>query len=209
LRRARRFTLEELAPYLLDIPTPPVPFDWRAVFANDHPVELEIGFGKGTFLVGASQDLPERNFVGIEIARKYQLFTAARMAKRGLKNVRLAKADARAFVRDYVSSESCEGIHIYCPDPWWKRRHSKRKIFTPEFVVQCCRVLRLGGRLFIATDVAEYFEAIVALVGQHTRLQPSPGSEAKGPVSGLEAQTNFERKYLNQGRAIYRQTFQR
>ena len=78
--RARRLPLEELAPYLLEVPDPPAPLDWRAVFGNDHPVEVEIGFGKGLFLLTASQACPGTNFLGIEIMRKYQLFTATRLA---------------------------------------------------------------------------------------------------------------------------------
>jgi len=103
VRRAKRLPLDELAPYLLIPPEPPTRIDWRAVFGNDHPVELDIGFGKGLFLLNASQASPHANFVGIEILRKYQLYAATRFAKRGLKNVRLVKADAREFLRDYVS----------------------------------------------------------------------------------------------------------
>src|SRR5262249_53239841 len=93
LRRDRRLPLEELAPYLLEVPGAPAPLDWQAVFGNAGPVEIEVGFGKGLFLVTAAQACLGVNFVGIEIARKYQLFTATRLAKRGLRNVRLVKAD--------------------------------------------------------------------------------------------------------------------
>src|SRR5262249_39127591 len=99
LRRARRLPLEEWTPYLLNAPTPSAALQWHAVFGNDQPVELEIGFGKGAFLLAAGDTFPERNFLGVEISRKYQLFTATRLAKRGLRNVRLVKADARTFLR--------------------------------------------------------------------------------------------------------------
>src|SRR5262249_20508135 len=108
LRRSRRLSLEELAPYLLEgrggggggradktpvafSPLAPrlSPLNWRAVFGNDHPVEVEVGFGKGLFLIQAAQACPQVNFLGIEITRKYQLFTATRLAKRALGNVRL------------------------------------------------------------------------------------------------------------------------
>src|SRR5262249_27372588 len=153
MRRSRRLALEELAPCLLDIPQPPVLLDWQSVFGNANPVEVEVGFGKGLFLITTAPQHPEINYLGIEIIRKYQLFTATRVIKRRLANVRLACADARLLLRDCVTAGSLQAIHVYFPDPWWKKRHQKRRVFTAEFVAQCERTLRLGGRLHIATDV--------------------------------------------------------
>src|SRR5262249_17858029 len=127
LRKPGRLPLHQLAPYLLPLPQKPAPYLWPEVFHNDQLVEIEIGFGKGLFLLGAAQANPTTNFVGVENARKYQLLAAARMAKRGLTNVRLANADARVFLRDFVGAESCQAVHLYFPDPWWKRRHLKRR----------------------------------------------------------------------------------
>src|SRR5439155_7287967 len=92
VRRAPRLPPEELAPYLLAAPDPPAPIDWAALFGNDRPVELEVGFGKGLFLLTAAIANPGINFVGVEVVRKYQLFTATRMAKRNLRHVRVACA---------------------------------------------------------------------------------------------------------------------
>src|SRR5262245_35465094 len=102
MRKSPRLPLEQLAPYLLAAADPPAPIVWRDVFGNDHPVEIEVGFGKGLFLLRAAQTTPQVNFLGIEIMRKLQLFTATRMAKRNLRNIRLLKADARLFLRDAV-----------------------------------------------------------------------------------------------------------
>src|SRR5205807_7068201 len=121
--------LEELQPYLFELPKsgsgPPAPLDWRAVFGNDHPVEIEVGFGKGLFLLNAATARPDVNFAGIEIERKYQLFTATRLAVRKLGNVRVACADARLALRDHVPGASVQAVHVYFPDPWWKKRHHK------------------------------------------------------------------------------------
>jgi tRNA (guanine-N7-)-methyltransferase len=209
LRRVRRLPVEELEPYLLPVQDQPVSCDWRQVFGNDYPVEIEVGFGKGLFLLTAAQSLPFVNFVGIEIARKYQLYAALRMAKRGLRNVKLAKADARLFFRDSVVSESCQAVHIYFPDPWWKKRHLKRRVFTPEFARQCERVLRPCGKLYLATDVAEYFGVMKELVAQDTHLRPLPPSPIHSPTHDLDYLTNFERKFRKQGRAIYRMIYEK
>jgi tRNA (guanine-N7-)-methyltransferase len=208
VRRARRLTLEELAPYLLDVPEAPAALDWRQLFGNDHPVEIEVGFGKGLFLLTAASVCPDVNFLGIEIARKYQLYTAARLAKRGLDNVRLAKADARLFLRDRVAAGSCQALHVYFPDPWWKKRHLKRRLFTAEFAGQCARVLRPGGRFYVVTDVEEYFQVMTALVAEHPTLQPIPPPQPKDPEHDLDYLTNFERKFRKEGRSIYRATYE-
>jgi tRNA (guanine-N7-)-methyltransferase len=209
LRRARRLPLEELAPYLLPVPDVRALLDWNAVFGNDHPVEVEIGFGKGLFLLNSSVTRPAVNFLGIEISRKYQLFTATRLAKRGLHNVRLAKADARLFLRDLVAADSCQAVHVYFPDPWWKKRHLKRRVFTPEFAVQCERTLRPGGRLHVLTDVQEYFGVMTELLAQHTRLRASRPVGEEPPPADAEYRTNFERKFRQEGRPIYGASYEK
>ena len=227
MRRAARLPLEQLQPYLLEcgvgreawgvergadeMPrlTPHASrttlLSWSAIFGNEHPVELEVGFGKGLFLLTAAQQRPEVNFVGIEIERKYVLFTANRLAKRCLANVRLICGDARVVLSDRVPAASVQAIHVYFPDPWWKTRHRKRRVFTGEFARQCARALRAGGCLFLATDVEEYFALITELVASETSLARLP--PPKGPKHDLDYLTNFERKYRRAGKPIYRASY--
>jgi tRNA (guanine-N7-)-methyltransferase len=207
VRRRTRLPLEELAPYLLETSDPPAALDWAAVFGNARPVELEVGFGKGLFLVTAAPQRPDVNFAGVEIVRKYQLFTATRIAKRGLGNVRLACADGRAFLRDRVAAGSVQAVHVYFPDPWWKKRHHKRRLFTPEFAAEVARVLRPGGVLHFASDVEDYFHMADGLVAAHTPLRPLP--EPAAPSDDGDYLTNFERKARLRGRAVYRRRYQR
>src|SRR5262249_12603712 len=94
---------------------------------------------------------------------------------------------------------SVQAIHVYFPDPWWKKRHHKRRVFTPDFVASCCTALRRGGRLLVATDVPESFELITDLCSQeaHLQLMPHPTS-----ADGLEHVTNLERRAVAQGRPV-------
>ncbi len=209
MRRAKRLPLHELGHFLLEPPEAPAFLDWQRIFGNDLPVEVEVGFGKGLFLITAAQAWPAVNFLGIEVLRKYQLYTATRLAKRSLKNVRLVKADAREFLRDRVPAASLQAIHIYFPDPWWKKRHLKRRVFTAEFAAQCQRTLRPGGRLFVVSDVEEYFTLISELLKQNTRLRLVPPADTNQPTHDLDYLTNFERKYRKEGRPVYRGTFQK
>lgn len=204
MRHPGRLPLEELAPYLLPLPDSPAPLDWSAVFGNDHPVELEVGFGKGLFLLNAALANPDVNFAGIEIVRKYQLYSATRMAKRALRNVRLALGDGKLLLRDYVPADSLRAVHVYFPDPWWKKRHHKRRVFTPEFAALAWRALRPGGRLYVATDVEEYFGLVREATAPLDDLRELPSAPEEDGY-----RTNFERKAREGGRSVFRVTYER
>ncbi len=184
------------------------PIEWSTLFGNDNAVEIEVGFGKGLFLVNSGIKHPQTNFLGIEIERKYTLFTATRLAKRGLKNVKVAAHDARQFLETLVPAASVAAMHVYFPDPWWKTRHHKRRLFTEPFARECARSLVKGGLLHVVSDVQAYFEETVKLLAQlgtFTQLSPL---EVKEPADEMDFLTNFERKYRREGRPIYRGRWQ-
>jgi tRNA (guanine-N7-)-methyltransferase len=208
VRRGRRLPLETLQPYLLETrDIAPGPLRWRDVFGNHQPVEVEVGCGKGSFLLATAQAHPDVNFLGIEIERAFQLYAANRVAKREMKNVRLACTDARTFFRDFVANQSLQAIHVYFPDPWWKTRHRKRRLFTAEFAADCARALVEGGTLQVASDVAEYFAEIERLLATQDRLRKLPLPASEEP--DVDYLTNFERKYRKEGRAIFRGAYER
>lgn len=204
MRKGRRLPLEQLEPYLLATPEPPAPIDLAALFGNTHPVEMEVGFGKGLFLLRAALERPDVNFVGVEIVRKYQLLAATRIAVRQLNNVRLACADARLFLRACLHAGCLQVLHVYFPDPWWKTRHKKRLLFTEEFARQCARVLRPGGILSFASDVEDYARMVEGLVAGVPALRPLPPPEPGTPAHDMDYLTNFERKFRKQGKTIHR-----
>jgi tRNA (guanine-N7-)-methyltransferase len=216
MRKPKRVPLEELQPYLwlaTDQPGPPwrvserpETLDWQLVFARNAPIEIEVGFGKGAFLLAAAEACPHVNFFGIEIVRKYQLFAATRIAKRRLTNVRLACADARHFLQVRVPVGTVQAIHAYFPDPWWKKRHHKRRVFTADFVVSCVKALRVGGRLYLATDVPDYFAIMTELCAAQRGLTLVADA---GPAHGLQYLTNFERKARQQGQPILRAVYEK
>lgn len=212
MRKAPRLPPEQLAPYLLEMPPGParasaVPLEWNAIFGNAQPVEIEVGPGKGLFLLTESQARPTVNFLGIEIERKYALYAATRVAKRSLPNVKLAWADAREFLRDRVPASSVQAVHVYFPDPWWKKRHHKRRVFTEEFAASCQRILIPGGRLFVVTDVEDYMAMVRETLARFPALVELPPPAEKSPKHDLDYLTNFERKFRQQGKPIYRATY--
>src|SRR2546423_280538 len=134
------------------------PIDWKTLFGNDGPVELEIGMGKGTFITDQAKSRPDTNFFGIEWARWFWRYASDRLRRAGSTNARTVRAEASYFLTEFVPPESISVLHIYFPDPWPKARHHKRRLIQPKFVPLAERVLRVGGRLQIVTDHQGYFE---------------------------------------------------
>jgi tRNA (guanine-N7-)-methyltransferase len=193
----------DTVPFALDFPTGGAAVAWTEVFGNAHPVELEVGSGKGLFLANAAMADPGHNFLGIELARKYARRAVERVAKRDLRNVRVIAGDARLFLARYVHPATVRTVHVYFPDPWWKARHKKRRVFAASLVADIERALEPGGELRVATDVLEYFGVIRSLVAGAPRFLEVPTPEPRAPEHELDYLTNFERKYRIEGRPIY------
>jgi tRNA (guanine-N7-)-methyltransferase len=173
-------------------------------------VEIEVGTGKGLFLLHAATARPDTNFFGVEIVRKYQLYAATRYAIRNLANVKTACADAKALLRDFVAPGSVAAVHVYFPDPWWKKRHRKRRVFTPEFAADAARAIAPGGRLYVASDVAEYFEVMTAILRAMPAFAERPAeADRAAPPTEAGYATNFERKARAAGTAIGRAVYER
>lgn len=183
--------------------------DWGGLFRDDRPRELEIGSGKGLFLTRAGQARADRNFVGIELARKYARRAAERIAKTGLANVRVIWGDARRLVTQSVPTACVEAVHVYFPDPWWKKRHKKRRLMQSGFIEQLVRVLRAGGLLHFTSDVESYFQETLTLLRAQGSFFEHERPAEKVAQHDLDYLTHFERKYRLEGRPIYRALFER
>jgi tRNA (guanine-N7-)-methyltransferase len=174
---------------------------WRFVFDNSHPVEVEIGPGTGTFLLAAAARSPHTNFFAIERSRSRAARLAAALAARGLWNTRVLAADAACVVTSLLPPEAVTAYHIYFPDPWWKRRHHERRLFTPAFAAALQRTLVPGGQIHLATDVADVFTLALHTLAACTALLHNGVAP---PPRGLTA---FERKGLARGATIHEATF--
>jgi tRNA (guanine-N7-)-methyltransferase len=190
------------------------PVDLRGWFGQERParpLELEIGSGKGTFGVAYASQRPEVNLVGLEWAKAYWRYAADRARRHGLDNVRMVRADAAMFVRQYVPDQCIRQVHVYHPDPWPKKRHHKRRLIQQTLLHQLYRVLLPAseadpeaGLVRITTDHAGYFawieEAATETGGWFEKLTFEPPlPTAEGELVG----TNFERKYREEGRSFY------
>jgi tRNA (guanine-N7-)-methyltransferase len=177
--------------------------EWSALFDNARPVEIEIGCGKGAFLLAYARQHPERNLLGIENQPRWIRWIEARLARESLVNVRVLCADAALIVARFVRDDSVAAYHLYFPDPWWKRRHRKRRLVRSDLAAALFRTLQPDGALHLATDVAERFAAM----RDELATQPFVVSTSDAPTPPRRPPTNFERKYRAEGRVLFYATF--
>jgi tRNA (guanine-N7-)-methyltransferase len=199
----------DLSRHLKSFEELPRPWDVPALFGRDAPLEVEVGSGKGLFLRTAAEQRPEANFLGIEMAEKYARFSAAALAKRGLDNAVMAMADAVRIFAELLPDASLAAVHIYFPDPWWKKRHKKRRVMRESLLGDVQRTLQPGGTLHFWTDVEEYFRSSLELLAAHTRLigpLPVPETPAEHDMA---YRTHFERRMRLHSEPVYRSEYRK
>jgi tRNA (guanine-N7-)-methyltransferase len=170
-------------------------------------MEIEVGSGKGLFLQRACQAQPLHVFLGIEVIGKYARFAAARVAQTGCTNVKVVHEDALEFFANRVPDRSFVAVHVYFPDPWWKKRHRRRRVMNERFLGNVQRTLVQGGRLHFWTDVEEYFDSTLTLIGQSCDLEGPFEVAAEPALFDLDYRTHFERRVRLNELPVYRAEF--
>jgi len=176
-------------------------------FGNDRPIEIEIGHGHGTFLLAVAEARPLCNFLGVEWAKGRHFYAAERVAKRALPNVRLLRRDAAELLEKQIPAGTISAIHLYYPDPYWKRKQFGRRLVTASFVATVADVLAVGGRLLLKSDVPDRFDAMLELFAAEPRFRPRPWGEIAGGEP--DAVSNFELKAVEAGHPLNRAAFER
>lgn len=172
-------------------------FDWSQIFARVAPVILDIGFGQGGSLVKLAQHYPDHNVVGIEVHRPGIGHCLLEAEQQQLEHMRVVCNDVVEVLQQSISDDSLQRIYILFPDPWHKKRHHKRRLIQPDFVMKLVSKLQKGGVLHIATDWKDYAQHIVAVLEGIADLQAQPMSESWRP------QTKYEQRGLRLGHSIY------
>ena len=192
---------------IVEPPAEGIVVDPMAWFDSPGPFELEIGCGKGGFLLSRARAHPEIRLLGIEWANKYFRFCADRMARWGLTNVRVMRTDAKYFVMQHLPPASVSVLHLHHPDPWPKKRHHKRRLVQDDFAEAAIRALTPSGRWLIQSDHEDYFTQIRDLLGRRPELKEVPWEDAAVETDPDWRGTNFEVKYVRDGRAIHRAAY--
>lgn len=187
----------------------PRPWDSRELFGRRGPLEVEVGSGKGLFLRSAAARWPNRDFLGIEVSGKYARFAAAGLAKRELNNACVVHGDALRLFNEWMPDDGLVAVHVYFPDPWWKKRHKKRRVMRESFLRDVQRSLAPGGTLHFWTDVEEYFQTTLELIAACTRLAGPLDVEERPAEHDLDYRTHFERRSRLGGLPVYRTEFRK
>ncbi len=179
------------------------------LFERAAPLEIDVGCGKGLFIASTAEANPDRNYLGVEMAKRYAYYSAARSAKRNLHNAVILAGDAERFFNEVLKPETVADVHVYFPDPWWKARHKKRRVLNETFVRNVERVLVPNGRFHFWTDVQEYFDITCELLAQVTRFQGPLEVAPREAQHDLDYQTHFERRTRLNEQPVYRSEFRK
>lgn len=173
--------------------------DPTSIFGRRAPLEVEIGSGKARFLIESARAVPGHDFLGLELSLAYYRICRERIARAGLPNARVVRADARRFVEAALAPASVRAFHVYFPDPWPKKRQRKRRLLDGVFLEVLAARLEPEGSIRIATDHAGYrslLEPVIESVRGIRRLD--------GDVAGAPIPSHYELKYRAEGRPIWR-----
>ncbi|AMV34069.1 tRNA (guanine-N(7)-)-methyltransferase [Pirellula sp. SH-Sr6A] len=178
--------------------------DW---LNTDARLELEIGSGKGLFLMNQSPQHQETRYIGLELAAKYAWECQAKVEKADLKNLRFFACDAVAVIDRDVQTDSIDAVHVYFPDPWWKAKHKKRRVLNEDSLRNIERILKPNGELHFWTDVLDYYELTLELIDQVTRLEGPLFVSEPASTHDMDYRTHFERRTRRNGLPVYRSRF--
>jgi tRNA (guanine-N7-)-methyltransferase len=175
------------------------PFNWREIFGNDHPVELDLGAGDGGFALAYARQHPEINLLAVERLLGRVRKIEKRATRTGLANLRVLRLEFGYTVRYLLPPGSIAIAHILFPDPWPKRRHWDRRLVQPEFVRDLAQALRPGGEFRFTTDYAHYFETAQEAVAEAQVLARAPEWDWSS-----DPKTDFQQTFETEGRATHR-----
>ena len=178
----------------------PDPEDLDALMPGDGAWEVELGYGKGRYLLERALANPDRRFLGVEMVSKYHRMLSTRALRRGARNVLNIRGEALYLLSAVLPRAFAARLHVYFPDPWPKARHHRRRLFDPQTVDLVLGVLKPGGELCFATDHLDYGELVMEILDGYPGLTVEP---LLGQWPG-GARTNYEAKYIVEGRPILR-----
>ncbi|HPY41872.1 MAG TPA: tRNA (guanosine(46)-N7)-methyltransferase TrmB, partial [Thiolinea sp.] len=177
--------------------------DFQAIFANQAPVILEIGFGNGESLAQMAVASPDHNFLGIEVHTPGVGHLLHLIEKHQLNNMRVMNTDAVEIIQQRIPAASLARVQIYFPDPWHKKRHNKRRIIQSDFVSLLATRLKTGGLLHLATDWQDYAESMAeVLQASQDFVSLNPNGEPFSPRPDFRPLTKFEQRGLRLGMGV-------
>jgi tRNA (guanine-N7-)-methyltransferase len=178
------------------------------LFPRRAPRFLEIGFGMGTSLIKMAEDNPDNDYLGIEVHRPGVGSVLLKADEKKLQNLKLINHDAVAVLKQAIPENSLDGIYLFFPDPWPKKKHHKRRIVQHSFVEQVHRCLKPGGILHMATDWEDYALSMLQVMTGVTGFSNTAGAE-RYAARGQRPETKYERRGLRLGHDVWDLVFRK
>jgi tRNA (guanine-N7-)-methyltransferase len=179
------------------------------LFTRPADIIVEIGFGMGASLFTMAQQFPEKNFIGIEVHQPGIGSLLADVHEAQLSNVKIATFDAVEVFQHHLPEASIQGIQIFFPDPWPKKRHHKRRLIQAEFLQLILPKLKMGGFIHCATDWQEYAEQMLKILGAEKQLSNSQVDQGFCKRPSSRPLTKFERRGEKLGHGVWDLVFNR
>ncbi|WP_100013284.1 tRNA (guanosine(46)-N7)-methyltransferase TrmB [Lentibacillus sediminis] len=176
---------------------------WQSYFANNHPIHLEIGTGKGQFIGGMAEQQPDINFIGMEIAKSIVVTAAQKVLDADLGNVVLLNEDA-ADLQEFFGENEISTIYLNFSDPWPKNRHEKRRLTFQKFLEQYKEILHANGEIILKTDNRELFEYSLVSFSQFGMKLEEVNLDLHVEEDPQNVMTEYEEKFSAKGQPIYR-----
>lgn len=209
ISNAQQRALDVLLPRY-SVPAGIDPLDLNSLFGRNAPKILEIGFGMGETTAAIAAAHPDHDYLGIEVHSPGVGSLLRQIDERGLANVRVVQHDAMEVLSKRIPLTSLDGIHIFFPDPWPKKRHHKRRLLQAPFVALLVSRLKQGGYLHAATDWHEYAVDILAVLHANPQLaNTANSSDGFAPRPAWRPLTKFEQRGLRLGHGVWDLVFRR
>lgn len=186
--------------------------DTQAAFGRTAPLILEIGFGMGEATAHIARVRPNDNFLCCEVHEPGVGALLKRMGEQDLHNIRIVQHDAVEVLQHMLPPACLDGVHIFFPDPWHKKKHNKRRLIQPAFVAQLVERLKPGGYIHCATDWQPYAEQMLEVLQAETRLRNTATQAALSgyaPKPDYRPLTKFENRGLRLGHGVWDVVFER
>lgn len=201
MTKAQERALEEGAPKF-GITYAPTLLNLPQVFGREHsPKILEIGFGMGDATAKIAQTLPDSDFLAVEVHTPGVGSLYKWMEELALTNIRIIQYDAVEVLHNMIADDSLDGVHIFFPDPWHKKRHHKRRLIQTEFVKLLCQKMKVGAYIHVATDWQEYAEWVLEVLNAEPQLKNTAENYAEKPY--YRPLTKFENRGLKLGHGVW------
>jgi tRNA (guanine-N7-)-methyltransferase len=189
------------------IPYSEAPLDLDAAFGRSAPKFLEIGFGMGEATAHIAAQHPQNDYLCVEVHSPGVGSLLKQVEELGLSNIRIVQHDAVEVLQHMLAPASLDGVHIFFPDPWHKKRHHKRRLIQPELVALLCDRVKSGGYVHMATDWQDYAEQVLAVFSAEPRLINT--AENYAPRPEYRPATKFEQRGLRLGHGVWDIVFRR